>query len=173
LIKASEGEHGKQAKPRPARFEMNTVNTIHISAGPDEVYQAASDLLNWPKMLPHYRWVRRLGAEGERGIFEMAARRSWVPVRWVSAAMLDPRARRIYFHHIAGLTRGMRVVWEIEPHDGGTSVAIRHDLTALEVPIVRSRPGKLITGRVFVEHIADRTLHFMKRWIEAGCGARS
>jgi ribosome-associated toxin RatA of RatAB toxin-antitoxin module len=145
---------------------MLTVNSIYMSADPDAVFRTASDVLNWPKILPHYRWVRRLGStQGEMNI-EMSAWRSFIPVKWRSAMTVDAKSGGIFFQHIGGLTRGMEVVWSVKPDGAGTRVVIIHDLSNLRIPVVRSLPGRLITGHIFVEHIADRTLKAMKQWME-------
>ncbi|MBI2843107.1 MAG: hypothetical protein HYX78_06875 [Armatimonadetes bacterium] len=152
---------------------MRTVNRIRIRAEPDFVFSVASNLLDWPRMLPHYRWVHHIGGRGRWRIYEMAARRSFIPVKWISLTNVDPEARQIYFRHTGGLARGMEVVWSIELASGGTTVEIVHELSRLRVPIVRSVPGRIITGRVFVEYIAGQTLHYMKEWIEQRCVAQS
>lgn len=151
---------------------MKTLNSITISAHPDIVFKTASDVFDWPRILPHYRWVRRLGSETRGEIVEMAAYRSGIPVKWTSVMWLDLIKRRIYFKHIGGLTKGMDVVWSIEPTAGGSFVSIIHELT-LDVLIINSWPGKLITGKVFVEHVAGETLRCMKEWIENRCAAQS
>ncbi len=147
-------------------YFMHTVNTIRISADPDTVYTTAANLLAWPKILPHYRWVDHVGGQGFWQIYEMAARRSGIPVKWLSLANFDPLERRIYFRHIGGLTRGMEVVWMIDPCQDGTEVRILHEFDRLKVPLVSSCIGKFITSRIFVEHVADETLRWMKTWIE-------
>jgi len=149
---------------------MQTINSIRIAADADLVFGTASNVEEWPAILPHYRSVRHIGGQGSWRTFEMAARRSGMPIKWTALMLCDPSIRRIYFRHVGGLTRGMEVEWSFQPVSDGTSVCITHDLSRLRVPIVRSALGKLLTGRVFVEQVADRTLRCMKRWIEAQCG---
>ncbi len=145
---------------------MQTVNHITISADPNTVFHAVSSILDWPQILPHYRWVHHIGGNRDWKIFEMAAWRSVIPVKWTSLTHVDPIDRCIYFRHIGGLTRGMEVVWSVEGDGRETSVSIMHELSRMRVPIVRSAPGKLVTGKFFVEFVADQTLRSMKRWIE-------
>lgn len=152
---------------------METINTITISADPDTVFKAASDVASWAKMLPHYRWVHQVGGTRGGRTYEMAAWRSWIPVKWTSVTHLDPVKRRIYFKHVGGLTRGMKVVWQIEPHKAGSKVTIRHELLLIKVPVVKSAVGQFVAGRFFIEPVADRTLATMKRWIESKCGEQS
>lgn len=149
---------------------MQTVNSTKISAQVDTVFGTVSDLLDWPRILPHYRWVHHIGGEGKWKIVEMAVWRSWLPVKWLSLVCLEPERGRMYFRHIGGLARGMEVEWMVEPDGDSTVVRITHELSRLKVPIVRSTPGKLITAHFFVKYIADQTLHHMKRWIEEQCG---
>ncbi|MEN6371801.1 MAG: SRPBCC family protein [Armatimonadota bacterium] len=143
---------------------MQTVNSITICANPDLVYRTVADIQEWPKMLPHYRWVR--GIDNRDLVFEMAAWRSFVPIKWTSLTRCDSKRRRIFFTHIGGLTRGMEVVWKINSGSNGTDVSIVHDLSGLKLPLIRLKIGKLITGRMFVEPVADRTLRYMKLWVE-------
>jgi hypothetical protein len=86
-----------------------------IQGDPDQIYSLAAAVEEWPTFLPHYRWVRVHGREGNRRTVEMAAWRSGIPVRWVSHQWLWPEERRITFQHIGGLSRGMEVEWRIEP----------------------------------------------------------
>jgi hypothetical protein len=92
----------------------HTVNEILIVGDPDRIYQLAAAVEEWPLFLPHYRWVRVHDREGNRRTVEMAARRTGIPVRWRSYQWLWPEERRITFHHIGGLSRGMDVEWRIE-----------------------------------------------------------
>jgi aromatase len=149
---------------------MRTLNTIEIDASPDKVFDLAARVENWPKILPHYRWVRLLAEQGESRSVEMAALRTIIPVKWTSVQTVDKENRRIYYEHTGGATRGMWVEWTLIPLAGGrTQATIMHDLT-LRGPIVRTWIGKLITGRVFVTHIADETLKHIKRAAETGGG---
>jgi hypothetical protein len=91
-----------------------TANEIVIQGDPDRIYSLAAAVEEWPTFLPHYRWVRVYGREGNRRTVEMAAWRTGIPVRWVSHQWLWPEERRITFRHIGGLSRGMDVEWRIE-----------------------------------------------------------
>jgi ribosome-associated toxin RatA of RatAB toxin-antitoxin module len=95
----------------------HTANEILITGDPDRIYQLASAVEEWPLFLPHYRWVRVHGREGNRRTVEMAAWRTGIPVRWLSHQWLWPEERRITFRHIGGLSRGMDVEWRIEVID--------------------------------------------------------
>lgn len=140
---------------------MRTENTIVVQSPMDRVFRLASEIGRWPDLLPHYRWVRSFLQTGDTSVVEMSAFRSWIPVKWTSVQQLSRPNNRIYYKHIGGLTKGMWVEWNLEPTDNGTRVTIIHDLT-LSLPVVRSFIGKWIVGRVFVEHVADLTLKYIK-----------
>jgi ribosome-associated toxin RatA of RatAB toxin-antitoxin module len=98
---------------------MDTSISRRMKADPDTVFQLAAAVEDWPRILPHYRWVRVLAREGQRQLVEMAARRVVVgrlsiPLRWTAIEAYDPSTRRLEFEHVRGVTRGMRVVWSIE-----------------------------------------------------------
>ena len=140
---------------------MQTINSILISADPGKVYRLAADVDQWPKLLPHYRWVRNIWRHGSTSLVEMAARRGWIPVKWTSVQQCSEKELRIRYKHVAGITEGMWVEWKIEPAPDGVEVTIIHDL-ALVKRLVNSRLGKWIVGEVFVKPIADKTLRHMK-----------
>jgi ribosome-associated toxin RatA of RatAB toxin-antitoxin module len=144
-----------------------------IKADPDTVFRLAAAVEDWPRILPHYRWVRVLArASQECRTVEMAARRDVVgrlgiPLRWTAIEISEPRSRRIEFEHIRGVTRGMRVAWSIEPAtDGpGLLVQIRH--------VFEPRWGlpdwlvQQIVGEYFVNGVARRTLRRIGEIAEA------
>jgi len=95
----------------------------------------------------------------------MAARRTGVPVSWTSTQELRPEEGRILYLHVGGVTRGMRVEWQLERCDRGVQARILHDLRYLR-PWLRFPLARWVTGRVFVSHVADRTLRGLKREAE-------
>ncbi len=145
---------------------MHTVNEIWMNAPPERVLELAAGIARWPEILPHYRWVRVISDEGGRRTAEMAARRSWFPVRWTAEQRVLPDERRITYHHTRGITAGMEVEWRIVERDGGCDVIIEHDLRSGN-PLLRTRLADWIVGGIFVSAIADRTLQHMKRAAEA------
>src|SRR5918911_2224040 len=98
---------------------MLTETALAIRADPDVVFRLAARVEDWPRLLPHYRWVRVLRQTPESRIIEMAARRDVIPVRWTAEQRVFPRQRRITFRHIGGVTRGMDVVWKLTPEAEG------------------------------------------------------
>ncbi|HEY3063406.1 MAG TPA: SRPBCC family protein [Chloroflexota bacterium] len=145
---------------------MDTHISRRVRADPRLIYDLAARVEDWPRLLPHYRWVRvrDVSADGRRRTVEMAARRdvigdrawSGIPLRWTALQTLLPDASRVEFEHIAGPTRGMRVAWTFAPCPGGTEVAIRHVFQpGWPVPDALVRA---IVGEYFVNGVAARTL---------------
>jgi ribosome-associated toxin RatA of RatAB toxin-antitoxin module len=161
---------------------MRTVDAVAIAAAPDRVFAAARDVEQWPRILPHYRWVRFLeraadGAGGVAGgVVEMAAWRPFgpAPLRWptwwVSEMRVEPATRTIRYRHVRGITRGMQVAWRLSPADGGTRVEIVHEWDGPAWPLVRRPVANLVIGPVFVHGIASRTLAGIKRYTEGRGG---
>jgi len=145
-----------------------------MRADVDTVYQLAAAVEDWPRILPHYRWVRVLetAPDGRRTV-EMAARRdvldaawSGIPLRWTAVQTLDPIEPRVSFEHVAGVTRGMRVAWTFaDSPDGALRVSIRHEFEPRwPVPPLLVR---LIVGEYFVNGVAARTLRRIAELAEA------
>lgn len=145
---------------------METVNEIQVAAPPEHVFHLAAEVERWPELLPHYRWVRVLERSGERKVVEMAARRDWIPVKWISIQRLFPDEHRITFQHIGGATRGMVVEWTLVPVGGGSHVRIWHDFRP-GWPLVPDKLVELVVGRFFVQNIAGKTLRRIKALAES------
>lgn len=149
---------------------MDTCIERRVHADPEELFRLAAAVEDWPRILPHYRWVRVLTSDGERSrTVEMAARRDVIatigfPLHWVAVQRVYPLETRIEFEHIAGISRGMRVTWTMEranATDKTIIVRIRH--------IFRPRwpvPDAVlhaIVGEYFVNGVARRTLRHLGR----------
>ena len=145
---------------------MHTENSIRINAPRERIFEVAANLELWPKILPHYRWIRFLERSGNRNIVQMAARRTWIPIRWTSIQEIDREKMEIRFHHLKGFTKGMNVVWTFTPIEGCVEVRIRHDLRS-RFPILGNLITKRIIGDFFIGHVANRTLFHMKKYMEA------
>lgn len=140
---------------------MRTINSVNISADLPRIFKLAAEVEMWPMYLAHYRWVTSSYDEGQEHIVEMAAKRSGIPVKWTSIQEVYPSEARIFYEHIRGLTKGMRVEWRLEQLGDIVRVSIIHDLT-LTVPIVSTSLGKWVVGEIFVKNIADKTLRGIK-----------
>ncbi len=145
---------------------MYSANALQIAAAPEHVFALAATVENWPLLLPHYRWVRVLGRRDRWTWLDMAARRDGIPVRWQAIQGLYPAERLVTYRHVGGLTRGMRVVWQFVPTDGGVEVTIRHRFEPAW-PLVGGWLTQQVVGRFFVEHIAGQTLRGLRRHAEA------
>ncbi|HET9384060.1 MAG TPA: SRPBCC family protein [Gemmatimonadales bacterium] len=148
------------------------MDRTRIAAPFDRVFSAASTVIRWPDILPHYRWVRMLGD----GLVEMAAWRPFgflkYPTWWVSQMTIDRPAGEIRYRHVRGITRGMDVIWRLVEvgEDGGGSrgvdVEIVHTWDGPHWPLIGRAAADLVIGPVFIHGIASRTLAGIKRATE-------
>ena len=129
------------------------------------IFETAANLELWPRILPHYRYIRCLEHGPSRNVVVMAATRSGIPISWTSEQIIDRSKLEIHFRHLKAWTKGMRVVWTFSDTPDGVLVAISHDLRfrirAL-APIV-----DLVIGDFFIHNIANKTLRCMKAYVEA------
>ncbi|MGH7728801.1 MAG: type II toxin-antitoxin system RatA family toxin, partial [Vulcanimicrobiaceae bacterium] len=154
---------------RAALGVITTSNAIEISAPPQRIYALAAATERWPELLPHYRFVRVLERRsGNARVVEMAARRDWIPVRWVAEQENDPATPRIRFRHIAGATRGMEVEWRFEPSGSRTLVSIEHWWNNGAARLVSDWVVRHVICEFFIHDIANKTLAQVKRLAEAG-----
>jgi ribosome-associated toxin RatA of RatAB toxin-antitoxin module len=138
-----------------------------VHATPEVMFQLAARVEDWPRLLPHYRWVRVIGPSRAGRLVEMAARRDvvgriGVPLRWTAIQTLHPESTRIEFQHVAGITRGMWVEWSITASAAGSDVQIRHVFRPkwrVPEPLIQA-----VVGEYFVNGVARRTLaHLAQR----------
>lgn len=137
----------------------------HVARAPADVcFRVAADVERWPEILPHYRWVRFQRRDAfATGRVEMAAWRDFAgPVRyptwWVSDMSCDATTPVVRYRHVAGVTRGMDVVWEFHPHAHGTLVRIVHEWEGPAWPLIGGFAADHVIGPRFVSFIAGRTL---------------
>src|SRR6476661_316588 len=90
---------------------MHTANSIIICAPKTAIFETAANLELWPKILPHYRYIKFLERGHDRNFVIMAATRSGIPISWTSEQIIDRDKFEIHFHHLKAWTKGMRVVW--------------------------------------------------------------
>jgi len=138
-----------------------TTTTIEIAASPEAIFKLASATERWPEYLPHYRFVRVLEERGPVRVVEMAARRGWIPIRWVAEQKNDFARPHIAFLHLRGWTRGMEVEWRFWPVPGGTRVEIEHRLQ-FRFPVAAEWLGRRVVSDFFIDFVAKRTLARMK-----------
>ena len=151
---------------------MVTTDRVTIHAPLGRTFDVAQDVERWPRILPHYRWVRFLERDATGGVVEMAAWRPLGPLGypawWVSRMTIDRPAGEIRYRHVRGITRGMDVVWHLAAHDRGTDVAVVHRWGGPPWPLVGAWLARTLIGPVFVHGIASRTLAGIKRHTEGG-----
>jgi ribosome-associated toxin RatA of RatAB toxin-antitoxin module len=143
---------------------VHTGNSILIKAPREQIFALVSDLSRWPELLPHYRYIRKVGS-GEKGdIVTMAATRSGIPISWTSEYWTDQKNLEMHFLHLKKWTKGMKVVWTLTPTRDGTRVEIVHDMS-FRVPLLAWLAEPII-GRLFIENVANKTLSTFKRHFE-------
>jgi ribosome-associated toxin RatA of RatAB toxin-antitoxin module len=136
-----------------------------INASADRVFAVTSDVLGWPEMLPHYRYVRLLRSTSRGKVIKMAARRDGIPVSWVSELIVDGKNQKIHFEHLRAFTKGMIVTWSFDETQEGTLVRIVHDLN-FRIRFLAPLAERII-GEFFIESIAGKTLTTFKRHLES------
>lgn len=145
---------------------MHQSNSVTIRAQRDRIFALTSNLENWTKILPHYRYIRFLegGPLSPRSRVQMAAVRTGLPISWESNYEVDAELYELRFTHLKKWTKGMVVVWTYTPTPEGVRVEIAHDLkfrwpalTWLAEPII---------GKFFISHVANRTLGTFKEYLE-------
>jgi ribosome-associated toxin RatA of RatAB toxin-antitoxin module len=144
---------------------MHKTNSIIMRAPKLSIFETAADLELWPKILPHYRYIRFLERAPDRNLVVMAAKRSGIPISWTSEQIIDRDKMEVHFHHLKAFTKGMHVVWTFEEGPDGVLVKIRHDLD-FSVQILAPLADKII-GDFFIHNIANKTLRCMKAYMEA------
>ncbi|MGE3541942.1 MAG: type II toxin-antitoxin system RatA family toxin [Candidatus Tectimicrobiota bacterium] len=145
---------------------MHTENTITMRGDIERIFALASAVEDWPRILPHYRWVNILTPGTTERLVEMAAHRDGFPVHWTARQQLDPLRHQIHFTHVRGISRGMDVTWFLEADGPQVHVRIVHDLAWGWAPL---GPwfARYIIGDLFVHNIASKTLRVMKQHIES------
>ncbi|PYJ78667.1 MAG: hypothetical protein DME69_07625 [Verrucomicrobia bacterium] len=144
---------------------MRKTNSITMRVPRKAIFLTAANLELWPKILPHYRYIRYLERSPDRNVVVMAATRSGIPISWTSEQIIDRDRLEIRFHHLKAFTKGMRVVWTFDETPEGVLVKIAHDLK-FRVKVLAPLADKII-GDFFVSNIANKTLRCMKAYVEA------
>jgi len=144
---------------------MHKTNSIVMHAPKISIFETAANLELWPKILPHYRYIRYLERGGDRNIVVMAARRSGIPIKWTSEEIIDRDRIEIHFNHLKAFTRGMHVVWTFTDMAGGVRVEILHEMN-FRIPALAPIMEPII-GDFFIGNVANKTLRCMKQYVEA------
>jgi ribosome-associated toxin RatA of RatAB toxin-antitoxin module len=144
---------------------MHKTNSILMHAPKTAIFETAANLELWPKILPHYRYIRFLERGRDRNIVVMAARRSGIPISWTSEQIIDREQFEIRFVHLKAWTKGMHVVWTFSNSLDGVLVTISHDLQ-FRIPALAPFVDPII-GDFFIHNVANKTLRCMKAYVEA------
>jgi len=144
---------------------MHKTNSIIMQASRAEIFETAANLENWPKILPHYRYIKYLERDSDRNVVIMAATRSGIRISWTSEQIIDREKVEVRFHHLKAFTKGMFVVWTFKETPAGVLVEIAHDLN-FRVPALAPLAEPII-GDFFIHHIANQTLQCMKTHLES------
>ena len=145
---------------------MDKTNSVIIHAPRQAIFETAADLENWPRILPHYRYIRFLERGAHRNVVIMAAVRSGIPISWTSEQIIDRNNLEVRFHHLKAFTKGMRVVWTFSETPTGVLVEIAHHLQ-FRVRALAPVADRII-GDFFIHHVANETLRCMKGYLEKG-----
>ena len=143
---------------------MHTGNSIIIHAPKTAIFETAANLELWPKILPHYRYIRYLERSPDRNLVVMAAVRAGIPISWTSEQVIDRNRFEIRFHHLKAWTKGMDVVWSFRETPAGVVVEIVHDLR-FRIPFLAPLAEPII-GAGFIHPVASKTLRCMKAYLE-------
>lgn len=135
------------------------------------IFETAANLELWPVILPHYRYIRYLERSENRNIVVMAAVRSGIPISWTSEQVIDREKMEVHFHHLKAWTKGMHVVWTFKETSAGVLVEIVHDLEFRNRALAPL--AEPIIGQFFIHHVAGKTLHCMKTYLEQKAGSPS
>jgi uncharacterized membrane protein len=148
-----------------AATAMHKTNSIVMQAPRDDVFETAANLQDWPKILPHYRYIKYLERGTDRNLVVMAATRSGIPISWTSEQIIDREKIEVRFRHLKAFTKDMFVVWTFRDTPAGVLVEIAHDLN-FRVPALAPVMEPII-GDFFIGHVANRTLRCMKAYLES------
>ena len=145
-------------------MSVRTENSILIKAPLEKIFETTSNLLLWPEVLPHYRWIRILRYGDDGLIVKMAARRGCLPIQWTSRFQADPHARELRFEHLKAFTRGMQVLWTYTPTPEGVRVTISHTMDRASA--LGRWFAHRVLGEMFIRPVATRTLAHFKQYLE-------
>jgi aromatase len=144
---------------------MHTGNSIIIQAPKSTIFETAANLELWPKILPHYRYIRYLERGADRNLVVMAAVRLGLPIAWTSEQIIDRNRCEVRFHHLKAWTKGMKVVWTFKETPAGVVVEIVHDLH-FRIPLLAPIAEPIIS-KIFIHPVATKTLRCMKMYLES------
>src|SRR5438876_9911166 len=139
---------------------MHKTNSLLMHAPKMMIFETAANLELWPKILPHYRYIRFLERGSDRNVVVMAAERSGIPISWTSEQIIDRSRLEIHFHHLKAWTKGMRVAWTFSDTTDGVLVTISNDLRfrILALGLIVNP----IIGNLFIHNSDNKYLRLLK-----------
>jgi hypothetical protein len=152
---------------------MITIDEQLVHAPANICFGVAADVERWPEILPHYRWVRFHDKVAfAKGTVEMSAWRPFpggfnYPTWWKSEMWNDASEPAVYYKHVAGVTKGMDVKWQLEARGNDTFIRLFHTWKGPSWPLISGMAANLVIGPHFVSAIAQRTLAGVAREAEA------
>jgi ribosome-associated toxin RatA of RatAB toxin-antitoxin module len=144
---------------------MHKTNSIIMHAPKMSIFETAANLELWPKILPHYRYIRYLERSPNRNVVVMAAVRSGIPITWTSEQIVDRDKLEVRFNHLKAWTNGMHVIWTFRETPGGVIVEIAHEMR-FRIPVLGPIVEPII-GDFFIHNVANKTLRCMKAYVES------
>ena len=100
---------------------MHTGNSIIMHAPKRAIFETAANLELWPKILPHYRYIRYLERGPDRNLVVMAAVRSGIPISWTSEEIIDREEHGNSFPSPEGVDKGDACGLVLQGNTGGRS----------------------------------------------------
>src|SRR5437868_13419500 len=76
---------------------MHQTNSIIMQASRAKIFETAANLENWPKILPHYRYIKYLERDRDRNAVIIAATRAGIPVPCTSEQIIDREKTEVRF----------------------------------------------------------------------------
>lgn len=174
-ISSPELRHLTSLGDMPVGRRMRTTDEGQATAPVTAMFDVVRDVEQWPRHLPHYRWVKMIEHDGEGGgIVEMSANRpfgnlNW-PTWWRSLMEVDHARPAVRFRHIGGITTGMDVDWAFTPTSTGSQISLVHVWDGPTWPLIGGVAATAVIGPVFVHGIAALT---MRGLVRAAEGRRS
>jgi hypothetical protein len=148
---------------------MRSEHQVMIPGTLADVLAVAASVERWSLLMPHYRWVRFIGRQGQGTVVEIGARRGPLWVRWTTEQLVFADEGRIVFRHLKGITTGLWTEWRLAQAGPRVAMVVSHDW----------QPGWPLIGpvaaavffRLLVEPLTQRTMDEVGRLVATGQAA--
>lgn len=156
-----ESSTGRDGTAAPRGAEHHTEHRIEVAAPVDTVYGLIADVTGWPGVFGPTIHAEQLELDGSTERIRLWATANGAVKTWVSRRELDHEARRITFRQEVSQSpvAAMSGEWILGPApDGGTSVLLTHDYTAVDdVPDAQEWIARAVDRNSDAELAALRT----------------